>query len=163
MLPAQIGEDIVPRDRLLARAEAVHTPDCPVGPGIGNIGLHILDARPFDPGGVECLLVLAPADIADKALIVEIDTLPPNRHNRSRQPAILELQPVELDVFGVTDKREDALAIQAVIVVLQHGERGLALGEQGEIALLRLEPGTDSRCDRMGIPCEASLIDRFKT
>jgi hypothetical protein len=54
---------------------------------------------------VEGLLVLAPADRADPALIVEIDPLAPES-DRGGLVLVLQLQPVELDVFRVDDHRK---------------------------------------------------------
>jgi hypothetical protein len=82
---------------------------------VGDVDVSAFQLAPggVEAGGVEGLLVLAPADVADEALVVDEDALAAEGQLQlaARRPG--QLQAVELGDVRVVDDRIGRLAVQA--------------------------------------------------
>ena len=68
---------------------------------IGHVEGQMRHALVDDANGIECLLVLPPADVTDEAVVVEHDALAPHCHARQRQTRIGQLQAIQLGVARI--------------------------------------------------------------
>ena len=151
----------MPQPRRPEAVAAVDPVDRVDGVGIGQIGLEVLDPRPFDANRIVGLFVLAPRRRADEALVVEIDHLPPDGDDRVLQPAILQLEPIEFDRLGVADLGKGGLAVEPAIVARVDRQIGFGFGEETEVAELRLEAAAQPERDGIGILGQRCLFDMF--
>ena len=157
---AQIGEEIVARYRLLPRAGAIDAPDGADAPCIGNIGLHALDRGDFGAHRIIALAILAKADRAHEALIVEAEPLA-SCGDRKGGRGITHLRAGEGDIVRIGDQRPRRGAMEAIEIVVDDGEVALTLNQRRPAPRLCLNPGADAQGERVGVGGKPVLIDIF--
>ena len=79
---------------------------------------EVVDARVREAHGVEGLLVLPKSNATDKALIVEIEPLASHRDDGLRQPRVLDLKPVDLEVLRIRNDGVGEVPIHGVVEVV---------------------------------------------
>ncbi len=92
--------------------------------GVGQAGVG-------DDGGIEGLLVLPEADVADEPRVVQDHPLAPDRHGRLGNPLIAKSELVDLGLVGVGNDRILGLAVGCVVELLR----------ADVVDVLKLDPG----------------------
>ena len=105
-------------------------------------------AIPYDVGGAE--LGHHGAECSFDAIVKKYNVT---------DPAVLELEPVELEIARVGDQRVLGLAVEAAEITLDERHCGLGFAEQAEIADRDFRPGAGAKRHRIGLPGDAVLVD----
>ncbi len=117
-----------------------------------------------DAQAVVGLLVLAPADVADETLIVEVDALAAERDRRIGERRVGELQAIHFVRLRVGDDGIGRLAVHGAVVVGVPGPEHIALGEErGVPRLAGFEAEAGAQRERVGVFGHAGLIDASRS
>ncbi len=120
---------------------------------------EVRDRGRDQPHGVEGLLILSPGLCGNEALIVEHDTLPPDRELGVAEARILELQPIELDILRIRNAGILGAAIGGAVVALVDRQQPLGLGKRGKIAPFGLEADPEPGRQGVRVLGDAILMD----
>ncbi len=142
----------------------IRTEDRPLFDCVGEVGRDGPELG-LASDGVKRLLILPPADRTHPSLVVQVDTLPAERH-ACVAVLVLDLEPVEFGVHWVRNHRmmRPPLILsrqregRGVVVVDQRGST-FGLGEQGKMSQARLSTGTQPESKRIGV--QRWLLDMF--
>jgi hypothetical protein len=99
------------RHALVGPEDALHA----VHPRVGDRGTR--HRARVEAHGIEALLVLAPADRPDEALVADRDLLPAEPQDRLLRAAVLQPRLVEVRALGIGDHRVLDEAVARVVVV----------------------------------------------
>ena len=92
-----------------------------------------VDARIDNPKRIECLLILAPADISNEAGIAKHDALPAKRDDRIGQAVIGDLQPVQFRRIRIGNDGICGASIYRIVVVFRsHMSDQVKIGQRRE-------------------------------
>ena len=108
------------------------------------------------------MLVLPKSNATDKALIIEIDALAAHGDDRLWKSRVLDLKPVDLEVFGVRNDGVGSVAVHAVVEVVVELYDALDFDEPLQIPqFARLKAGAHAQRMCIRIAGESRLIDVF--
>ena len=125
---------------------------------IGICGGEVRHRGQLKQRGIEGLLVLAPADIADEAGIVEDDALAATNELEAVNAGIGDLGAVELRIVRVRDNGVAGAAIGGGVVAVVEPVHDFRFQQNGETLVgPRLEAGAHTRGDCVGILRHAVL------
>ena len=127
---------------------------------VGQVDFQVTEGGVLDAQAIKGLLVLAPADIADKTGIIEPDALAPERDRRVRQRGVGELDAVQLGSVRVGHDRVHGLAVYCGIEVVNQVIDMVELDEEPGIQELSgLQAGAQAIGQRARLLGKPVLID----
>src|SRR5688572_26488278 len=112
---------------------------------------------------VEGLLVHAPADAADEALVVEEHSLPTDDDRGVRYRTVGELESIDLVRLRVVHDRKVGVTVRGAVVVILQRREEFGRGQERSIpGLASLESEPSAQCQGIGLFGNPVLLDVFK-